>query len=97
MLLLTLTQVCLTGVSQSNGIFELRIKNDAGKEEVWTIDLKKTGTVYRGPAKPKSDVAILLADDTFLQLADGKVSYAIDTHRCFAHLRPPSLTARKLT
>ena len=61
--------------TKANGIFELRIKNDAGKEEVWTIDLKKTGTVYKGAAKPKMDVAIILSDDTFLQLADGKVRF----------------------
>ena len=35
--------------------------------------MKKTGTVYKGPAKPKSDVAIILSDDTFVQLAEGKV------------------------
>lgn len=63
----------LADILQANGIFELRIKSDAGKEEVWTIDLKKTGTVYKGPAKPKSDVAIILSDETFVQLADGKV------------------------
>ena len=58
---------------QTNGIFELRVKNDAGKEAVWTIDMKKTGTVYKGPAKPKADVTIILSDETFTQLASGKV------------------------
>jgi putative sterol carrier protein len=36
--------------------------------------MKKAGTVYKGEAKPKADVAIILSDDTFCQLADGKVS-----------------------
>ena len=26
---------------------------------VWTIDLKKTGTVYKGEAKPKADVTLI--------------------------------------
>jgi len=51
----------------------LRIKNDAGKEAVWTIDLKKTGTVSKGPAKPKADVTIIMTDETFSQLASGKI------------------------
>ena len=35
--------------------------------------MKKTGTVYKGPSKPKADVTIILSDDVFTQLADGKV------------------------
>ena len=35
--------------------------------------MKQTGTVYKGPAKPKADVTIILADDTFTQLAEGKL------------------------
>jgi len=60
-------------IKKTNGIFELRVKNEEGKEAVWTIDLKKTGTVYKGPAKPKADVTIILSDDTFTQLAEGKL------------------------
>ncbi|EIN09833.1 sterol-binding protein [Punctularia strigosozonata HHB-11173 SS5] len=60
-------------IKKTNGIFELRIKNAEGKEGVWTIDMKKTGTVYKGEAKPKPDVAIILSDDTFVQLAEGKL------------------------
>lgn len=43
---------------QVNGIFELRIKDDADKEAVWTIDLKKTGKVTKGPSATKPDVII---------------------------------------
>ena len=59
---------------QTNGIFEMRVKNAEGKEAVWTIDLKKTGTVYKGNAKPKADVTIILSDETFVLLSEGKVS-----------------------
>ncbi|GAA5999741.1 SCP2 sterol-binding domain-containing protein [Rhodotorula paludigena] len=56
-----------------NGIFEMRVKSGK-KEGVWTIDLKKEGKVYQGPAKPKADVTISLADDTFQNLADNKIN-----------------------
>ena len=65
---------------QTNGIFELRIKNAEGTEGVWTIDLKNAGSVYMGTPKPnakgtpvKPNVTLLMADDTFVQLAEGKV------------------------
>lgn len=44
---------------QTNGIFELRVKNTEAKEAIWTIDLKKTGTVYKGEAKTKADVTLI--------------------------------------
>jgi len=42
---------------------------------VWTIDLKDKGTIYAGPvrAPAKAGVTLLLSDDTFEQLATGKV------------------------
>jgi hypothetical protein len=36
--------------------------------------MKKTGAVYKGEAKPKPDVTIILADDVLVELAEGKVS-----------------------
>jgi len=60
-------------IKKTNGIFELRIKNKAGKEAVWTIDLKKTGTAYKGAAKPKADVTLTFDDDVFVQIATGKL------------------------
>ncbi|KAJ7903615.1 SCP2 sterol-binding domain-containing protein [Mycena olivaceomarginata] len=59
-------------LKKTNGIFQLQVKNAEGKEENWTIDLKKTGTVYKGPAKPKADVTIILSDETLMDLASGK-------------------------
>ncbi|KZT19133.1 sterol-binding protein [Neolentinus lepideus HHB14362 ss-1] len=62
----------MSQIKKTNGIFELRVSN-GGKEAVWTIDMKKEGTIYKGEAKPKPDVTILLSDDTFSQLAEGKI------------------------
>jgi putative sterol carrier protein len=67
----------LGGTSQNNGIFEFRVKNADGKEAWWTIDLKKTCTVKKGEAKSlglKQDVTIILSDETFVELADGKTT-----------------------
>ena len=58
---------------KTNGIFEMRVKNAEGKEAVWTIDLKQTGTVYKGEPKSKPNVTIILSDETFTQLAEGKL------------------------
>ncbi|KAJ7659918.1 sterol-binding-like protein [Mycena rosella] len=57
-----------------NGIFQLDVSNEAKEVATWTIDLKKTGTVYKGPAKPKADVTIILSDDTLTDLASGKLN-----------------------
>jgi len=64
-------------LKKNNGIFELRIKNATEKEAAWTIDLKKTGAVKKGEAKSlglKPDVTIFLADETFVEIADGKTT-----------------------
>ena len=51
----------------------MRVKNAEGKEAVWTIDLKTTGTVYKGEPKTKANVTIIMSDETFQQLAEGKL------------------------
>ncbi|KAH8994924.1 sterol-binding-like protein [Lactarius akahatsu] len=64
-------------LKKNNGVFEFRVKDAAGKEASWTIDLKKTGTVKKGEAKSlglKPDVTIILSDETFVDLADGKTT-----------------------
>ncbi|KAF8512248.1 sterol-binding-like protein [Gautieria morchelliformis] len=68
-----------TQIKKTNGIFELRMKNPEGKEAIWTIDLKKTGTVYKGEAKPRADVTLIFDDDVFVQIASGK----LDAQRAF--------------
>jgi len=60
-------------IKKTKGIFQLQVKNASNQEETWTIDLKKSGTVYKGPATTKADVTIILSDDTFTQLAEGKL------------------------
>lgn len=72
-----------TEMKKVNGIFEMKVKNSAGKEGVWTIDVKKEGTVYTGAAKPKADVTISLSDDTFQQLASGKLNGQKVSSFCF--------------
>merc|ERR1712144_66908 len=59
---------------KTNAVFEFHVKNAGGKELVQTIDLKKDATVYEGPAKGKADCIINLGDDTFADLADGKLN-----------------------
>jgi len=60
-------------INKTKGIFELEIKNGSGVVQTWTIDLKKEGKVYKGKAQPKADVTIIMADDVFVQLAEGKL------------------------
>lgn len=40
---------------------------------MWTIDLKKNGAILKGLASPKADVTLIMSDDTFSQLAAGKM------------------------
>ncbi|KAI0805948.1 sterol-binding-like protein [Irpex lacteus] len=60
-------------IKKTNGIFELQIKNRTGEQAVWTIDLKNTGSIYKGAAKSKPNVTLILSDDTFVDLAAGKL------------------------
>jgi len=67
-------------LKKTNGIFQLEVSNAENQSAVWSIDMKKTGTVYKGPAKPKADVTIILSDDVFTQLAEGKVHVLRDLY-----------------
>lgn len=51
--------------------------NEAKETVTWTIDLKKTGNVYKGSATPKADVTIILSDETLTDLASGKVRFRV--------------------
>ncbi|KAJ6513341.1 SCP2 sterol-binding domain-containing protein [Mycena sanguinolenta] len=61
-------------IKKTNGIFQLDVSNAEKQTATWTIDLKKTGTIYKGPAKPKADVTIILSDETLNDLATGKLN-----------------------
>ena len=63
--------------AQNNAIFELKVKNAAGKETIWTIDLKSAALVKKATAKSldlKQDVTVILSDETFMDIAEGKTS-----------------------
>jgi len=61
-------------IKRTNGIFQIDVTNPEKQTAVWTIDMKKTGTVYKGPAKPKADVTLILSDEVFTQLAEGNLN-----------------------
>jgi putative sterol carrier protein len=51
----------------------MAVKNAAGTEQTWTLDLKNAGSVAVG-AEGKPDIVISLSDDTFLDLSSGKLN-----------------------
>lgn len=51
----------------------MNVKNSSGEEQTWTLELKKEGKVELG-APPKADITINLADETFMDLASGKLN-----------------------
>jgi len=61
-------------IKKINGIFQLQVSNAEKQTAIWTIDMKKTGTVYKGPAQTKADVTLILTDEVFTQLAEGKLN-----------------------
>jgi len=61
-------------IKKYNGIFQLQVTDAEKREAVWTIDMKKSGIVYKGPAKQKADVTIIFSDDVFTDLAEGKLN-----------------------
>jgi putative sterol carrier protein len=61
-------------VKQGGAVFSFKLKNAAGQEESWFIDLKETGKVGKGdaPQGKKADVTLLLSDENFAKLIAGK-------------------------
>jgi hypothetical protein len=60
-----------------NGIFEFHIKKkhcDQSSEEIYTVDLKKKGSVIKGRGVGKPDTVIVIADDDFVSLAKGRLN-----------------------
>ncbi|KAG1075336.1 hypothetical protein G6F42_025625 [Rhizopus arrhizus] len=61
-------------IKQVNGVFQFVIKNSEGKEEVFTVDVKKEGKVVRGKGNVKADAILSLQDADFVDLATGKLN-----------------------
>ncbi|KAI9246259.1 sterol binding protein [Phascolomyces articulosus] len=59
-------------MKQVNGVFQFVIKKD-GKEEIYTVDAKKEGKVFRGKGA-KADATLTLKDEDFVALASGKLN-----------------------
>jgi putative sterol carrier protein len=67
-------------IKQVNGVFQFVIKNSEGKEEVFTVDVKNEGKVFRGKGNVKADAILSLKDADFVDLATGKLN-----GKCFAY------------
>jgi putative sterol carrier protein len=60
-------------IKQGNGVYAFTLKNKAGEESSWHIDLKETGKVGTGTgAKPT--VSLSLSDEDFGKLVQGKAN-----------------------
>ncbi|KAF9304684.1 hypothetical protein BGZ74_000892 [Mortierella antarctica] len=61
-------------VAKVKGVFQFNVKNDAGTIQSWTLDLKNgEGSISVGAAK-KADITIDIADQIFVELAEGKAN-----------------------
>ncbi|KAI0663780.1 SCP2 sterol-binding domain-containing protein [Cubamyces menziesii] len=58
---------------QIGGIYEIHLTNSRRQAAIWTIDLKSTGTVLKGSFRT-ADVVITTSDETFVDIANGRVS-----------------------
>ncbi|KAF9387810.1 hypothetical protein CPC16_006860 [Podila verticillata] len=62
-------------VSKVKGVFQFDVKNEAGKVQIWTLDLKNgEGSIQTGTTGKKPDITIEIADQTFVDLAEGKAN-----------------------
>ncbi|KAM0694569.1 hypothetical protein Q7P36_004925 [Cladosporium allicinum] len=63
-------------IKKGGAIFAFTLKNTAGEQKDWYIDLKETGTVGKGlaPEGKKSSVNLILSDDQFSKLISGKAN-----------------------
>ena len=63
-------------IKKGGAIFAFQLKNTAGKEESWYIDLKETGTLGKGaaPQGKKAGVTLILTDAIFSDLVAGKAN-----------------------
>lgn len=62
-------------VKKVKGLFQLDVKNSAGKVQSWTIDMKSgEGSVSLGASKTKPDIIINVADQDFVAMSEGKLN-----------------------
>ncbi|RDW65821.1 SCP2 sterol-binding domain-containing protein [Aspergillus mulundensis] len=63
-------------IKNAQTVVAFQLKNDAGKEESWHLDLKENGVVGKGAAPPgkKADVTLQLSDKDFGSLVSGKAN-----------------------
>ncbi|PKS07666.1 hypothetical protein jhhlp_006272, partial [Lomentospora prolificans] len=60
-------------IKLGGGVYGFTLKNAAGQEESWHIDLKEKGEVFKGlPAKPT--VTLVLSDENFGKLVAGQAN-----------------------
>lgn len=57
-----------------NGLFDITLKNTAGTDQSWTLDFKTSGSVSLGKPAVKPDVVLTMTDETFVDLANGKLN-----------------------
>jgi putative sterol carrier protein len=65
-----------SAIKTGGAIFAFTLKNSAGTQESWHIDLKETGTVGKGvaPEGKKAAVTLVLSDVDFGKLVQGKAN-----------------------
>jgi multifunctional beta-oxidation protein len=63
-------------VNKVKAVFQFDVKNDSGKTQTWYVDLKNgAGAIGLGaPPAGKPDATIALADNDFLDLAEGRLN-----------------------
>ncbi|KAI4648066.1 hypothetical protein J4E93_004477 [Alternaria ventricosa] len=63
-------------IKNGKAIFAFTLKNKAGAQETWYLDLKETGTVGKGPAPAgkKATATLVLSDEDFGKLAAGNAN-----------------------
>ncbi|KAI9218036.1 SCP2 sterol-binding domain-containing protein [Blastocladiella britannica] len=63
-------------IAKAKAIFQFDLKNAAGEESTWVLDLKNNGTITKGKpaAGVKPDITIGTTDDLFVDLAGGKIT-----------------------
>ncbi|KAG9241529.1 putative fatty acid-binding protein [Calycina marina] len=60
-------------IKSGNAVYAFVLKNKAGEEDSWNIDLKNTGIVSKGLGE-KPTVTLSLSDDDFAKLIAGKAN-----------------------